>query len=426
MAAWTTSSSAASVRGHRRSGQVLLRVLEVVLVLALLLPATHSSASLAAKAVDEHPVTAHEDTHGQSARLASAAVKAALDVTESAAHVPRKQMVREMNEQNWYLLDGDQLIPRDGKKVAHPRQRRKAPLTGTREETLECGSSPTRAAQTRLRQGLDSTPAGDHHRGHATVHAPQNAALLRKRYCRTERHAPVTSSHRKHKALADGAVDNAAVTYTDAEPPRIPLDSLRLVIRFEDEAADEDHVEVHKHGVGKHASPQCRTPHHSRRSRAHSARVHRRGGLHRCWHAGRILVNRGHGFSVLLRQPEPGVRTLAAAPQPVIEVADVEHGVIERRSDGGAAALVSADAKSVTPTTLSEEDLRRRCLVANSRDSKAALMTALQEGRLREDCLIVAAEVGNDIPSNGNSAKGAVAMMSLFVSTLVGAFLLAF
>ncbi|TPP46267.1 hypothetical protein CGC21_4830 [Leishmania donovani] len=381
-----------------------------------------------AKAVDDHPVTAHEDTHVRSARLASAAVKAALDVKELNAHALRRQMVREMNEQKWYLLDGDQLIPRDGKKIAHPRPRRFAPLTEAREETLECGSSSPRGAQTRVHPGLNSTPAGDHHRGHATVHAPQNAALLKKRHCRTERCTPAaTTSPQKRKAMADGAVDNAAATYAGAEPPRIPLDSLRLVIRFEEEAVAEDKVEGHEHGVGTHASRQRRAPHYSRRSREHSAHGHSRGGLHGRRRAGHSHVHRGHGLSVLLRQPEQGVRSLAAAPQPVIEVADAEHDAIERRSDGVAAAvLVSADAKSVTSTTLSEEDLRRRCLMANSRDSKAALMRALQEGRLREDCLIVAAEVGNDIPSNENSARGAVAMMSLFVSTLFGAFLFAF
>ncbi|CAG9571266.1 hypothetical protein LMJF_14_0770 [Leishmania major strain Friedlin] len=396
-------------------------------MVVLLLPATCFSASLAAKAVDDHPVTVHEDAHARSARLASAAVKAALDVKESNAHVLRRQMVREMNKQKWYLLDGDQLIPRDGKKIAHPPPPCEAPLTEAHEETLECVSSSPRAAQTRVHPGLYSTPAGDHHRDHATAHAPQNAALVKKRQCRTERRAPVTSSHRKHKAMADGAVGSAAATYADAETPRIPLDSLRLVIRFEEEAAAEDNVEVHEHGVGKHASRQRSAPHHSRRSQEHSAHGHSRGRVHRRMRAGSSHVHRGHGASVLLRQPEQGVRSLAAAPQPVIEVADAEHNAIERRSDGGAAAaLVSADATSVTSTTLSEEDLWHRCLVANSRDSKAALMKALQEGRLREDCLIVAAEVGNDIPSNENSAKGAVAMMSLFVSTLFGAFLFAF
>ncbi|GET87106.1 hypothetical protein, unknown function [Leishmania tarentolae] len=407
MVAFSASSSVVRVRRHQSNGQVSLRVLTIGLMLALLLPATCSSASFEAIAVNDHPGTAHESKSVHSARLEGAAVKATLGVKKSNAHVLRKQTVREMSNEYWYLLDGDNLIPRGDKKVPCPSPRHKAPLSGTDEEVLDWRSSQTR--------------------DHAFVHAPQGDALVKERHRRAEHRVHTTASFRKPKAMADGTAGKEDAACTDAGPLGVTLDSLRVVIRYETEAANmENTTEGHEDSIGEHASSQHEGAHRRRRSWEHSADGDTRGGAHRCWRAGNGRVHRCHGLSMLLRHSDEGVHGPITPPKQVIEVADGEHDPIKRRSDGDVAVPVSADAKNITSAMQSEEDLQRRCLVASNQDSKAALTKALQEGKLPKDCLIVFAEVGNEIPSSGNNAKSALAMISLSVAMLFGAFLLVF
>ncbi|AIN96655.1 hypothetical protein LPMP_140750 [Leishmania panamensis] len=402
MTALATSSSAVSVRRQRGHGRVSLRALEAALLLALLLLEAFSSVALIVNAVKGHHATVRDDARVQSVWLASAAAAAASDMRESNVHVLRK-----MNQQNWHLLDGDQLIPGDGKSVAHARPLRGAPLTGVCEGPPECESPPLpRAPQTHSDAGRHSKQAGVHPRDHTTSDAPQDAAPVGQHHCRTKHPARVTSSlHQQHKAAAE---------YAGTEPPRISLDSLRLVIQLEDEVATkEDNVEVHEDGDDKHASPQRRVPHHSRRLRENSAHLHSRDYGHRRGRARDSNAHRHHSFLALREQPVSGLRRLA-----------VEQHAIEHHSDGdGAAEVVSTDAKNVTSMTESKEERQRRCLVVNTQDSKAASMESLREGTPRKCCLIVPAEVGNDIPSSENNAKRTVAIMTLFVSALFGAFL---
>ncbi|KAG5505126.1 hypothetical protein JIQ42_04313 [Leishmania sp. Namibia] len=403
MAALTTSSEVVALRRQWSRTPMSVHILKAALLLALLLLGTCSSASLAVDAVEKHPVTVREGMHAQFAWAASAAVTAALDVKGSDVHVMRKQLVREVNHQNWHLLDGDLLIPAEAKNARlHPR--RDAPLKGV----LECGSSPSQAAEARAEVDPRSPLAGVHRAGNVAGDTRQDSTLAGKRHRRAEHHAHVTSSRQQHKTIADEAVVDAAETYTEAQPSRITLDSLRLLILFKDEAADEEEsAEGHEHGDDKHAA------------------THSRGSGYRRWRARNSDAHRGQSFSVSPGQQGVGEHRVAAASKPITAKVAAELHAMARRYDGRDAALVSSDAKGASAMRI-EEELWRCCLVASTRDSKGALITALQEGSSREDCLIVVADVGNDIPRSGNNAKGDAAILSLLVSILFGAFLFLF
>ncbi|KAG5483183.1 hypothetical protein CUR178_04761 [Leishmania enriettii] len=400
MAALTTSSEAVALRRQWSRTQMSVHILKAT----LLLLGAFSSASLAVDTVERHPVTAREGMHAQFAWPASAAVTAALDVKGSDVHVLRNQLVREMNHQNWHLLDGDLLIPGDAKNVACLHPRCDAPL----KEVLQCGSSPSQAAEARGEVDPHSPLAGVHCAGHVTVDTRQDSTLAGERHRRTDRHAHILSSRQPHKTIADEAVVDAAETYTEAQPSRITLDSLRLLILFKDEAADtEESAEGHEHGDDKHAATHSRSPGYRR------------------WRARNSDAHRGQSFSVSPGQQGVGEHRVAAASKPITAKVAAELHPMARRYDGCDTAQVSSDAKGASTVRI-EEELWRRCLVASTRDSKGALITALQEGSLREDCLIVVADVGNDIPSSGNNAKGDAAILSLLVSILFGAFLFLF
>ncbi|KAG5509733.1 hypothetical protein GH5_05596 [Leishmania sp. Ghana 2012 LV757] len=403
MAPLTTSSEVAALRRQWSHSPMSVHILKAALLLALLLLGACSSVSLAVDAVEKHPVTAREGMHAQFAWPASAAVTAALDMKGSDVHVLRKQLVREVNHQNWHLLDGDLLIPADAKNVARLHPRRDAPLKGV----LECGSSPSQAAEARAEVDPHSPLAGVHRAGHVAVDTRQDSTLAGERHRRTEHHAHVTSSRQQHKTIADEAVVDAAEKYTEAQPSRITLDSLRLLILFKNEAADEEEgAEGHEHGDDKHAA------------------THSRGSGYRRWRGRNSNAYRGQSFSVSPGQQGDGERRVATASKPITAKVAAELHDMARRCDGRDAALVSRDAKGAS--TMQIEELWRRCLVASTRDSKGALITALQEGSSREHCLIVVADVGNDIPRSGNNAKGDAAILSLLVSILFGAFLFLF
>ncbi|KAK7201684.1 hypothetical protein NESM_000233400 [Novymonas esmeraldas] len=207
-------------------------------------------------------------------------------------------VVREMDQRDWHLLDGDQLIPVHDKERHHKRHGRDADSV----PQLEGHTHPLQPVQP------VTVPVG-----HTSPAAPLTAELEQ----------------------------------------RIRLDSLRLVIKVTEDVGSE-HATTTDHGV-------------------------------------------------------PSRRGVPVAARPAaVDVAGAD-----------AAATVST-------STPAREQLQRRCLVANGREAEAGVVAALLEGKLDKDCLIVVADVGNEIPGQENSAKGAVAIMSLFAATFLSVFLFLF
>ncbi|KAG5483323.1 hypothetical protein LSCM1_04869 [Leishmania martiniquensis] len=317
------------------------------------------------RAMEDRSVKALDAVRIPSAPSASAAEAAAADNKESTINFRCRRFVLDVNHENWHLLDGDLLIPGDGKNAGHLRPQRGSPRKGA----LEVGSSPSRAAETRTEVDLHLPLAGD--------------------YRSTVRHAHDISSHQPDYAIAEATSADAATSSAEAEPSRITLTSLRLLILLGDEAVDEEE------------SPE--------------------GHRHRRWCARSSDARRRQGFSAPSGQPGAGARRRGTTPNPVTVPAAVELEAMERCCDGGDAARISADATRAS-VIQTEEELWRRCLVASTRDSKGALTAALKKGKSRSDCLIVEVDVGNCIPSS-SKAKGHAAILSLLLSILFVSFL---
>ncbi|KPA77260.1 hypothetical protein ABB37_07157 [Leptomonas pyrrhocoris] len=316
----------------------------------------------------------------------------------------RTTLVREVDRHDWYLLDGDQLLP------GHPADNPDVP--------------PTRRHARRRQAAHDSAIAD----AAAKANAPVSVILSEPRRPASPRHrdavrsaSPPPPQQQQQQQIPPRLISVVPVEQPDAamrwvkaipavpakvaphaaeqtdDTAKIALKSLRLVVHVTDDKSEEGNEEGRAfretHSHGRRSEPRAldggRSLHHS-----HPSRLLRAGG------------------------PAPHL-----GPSPDKTEADIRLHTTAKSAAAITAHAASSPAEGVKTTpAYTDEELSLRCVVANGRDADPAVLLAMMEGRLRKDCLIVAADVGNDIPTSESNVKGAMTLAFLFVSTLFVAF----
>lgn len=331
----------------------------------------------------------------------------------------RRTLVREVEREDWYLLDGDQLIPAhqsDHHPAAPDAQRSLRAHTAARS-AAPGHVNPNRQLSVEEQGGRPavSTILAEPRRAASSLTEPKPPQQLQEQEDpdTVAAAAPPPSDvdrpmRQNHVLLHQKAHHPVRGESKAAETVKIALQSLRLVVRLVDKVEEEaEEVNGEMAIFGKAGTPR---------------RTH-----------GRVGGGGSDSPSVLLASPPGGQRVLqplkrahvqadAAAGKKTVPTRDAFGPLSKNDHEEGVAVTKTAEeailSQSETTHVYTDAELRRRCVEANGRATEPALLRAIMEGKLRKNCLIVAADVGNEIPMNKNNAKGAVAIVSLLVSTL--------
>jgi hypothetical protein len=342
--------------------------------------------------------------------------------------VPRRILVREVDRPDWHLLDGDQLLPvhrgDNSDVLAARRQKTAAQLTLPPQRQQHPRSEVEKDEGDKVASFLLAEPRSPTPEGHPRlVKSMQPGSWTGDR---APQQLAIPAGSVTQPALADDVARGRPVMSFQTAPrheaqnaevtDKIALQSLRLVVHLADNRDDandryssDDDAEWKTRAAGDHQQ-QRHTP---------SARMGRGGGTP----------------AVLLSHPRGGLRV----HRPIQRLRAHAHAaenddnplppVLKTVGDAAVAADNTFVARAAFPATRHEytdEELRRRCVMTNGRATEPAVLRAMMEGQLQQDCLVVAADVGNDIPTNDDTVKGAVAIVTLFVSTLFLVFAFAF
>ncbi|KPI86372.1 hypothetical protein ABL78_4558 [Leptomonas seymouri] len=303
---------------------------------------------------------------------------------------PRRTLVREVDRLDWHLLDGDQLLPvhlTENKKVLSDRRQARFPEADQDATQATAGMEKVKPASLTLAEPRRLAPLRLQR-----VKQP-GSPLPNEEQQRTT--SPLTPAIPAEHSVPAGRLAKESPVLSKAAPTeeggdgtaKIALQSLRLVVRLADGESEEGRENIKASPV-EHRQPLLAT---------------------------RSTVG---GPAILLAGPHAGPSPYGPAQRVHVSPDAPTEDALSPPKEKEIAFTTADKTSKVARASYTDEELRRRCVVANGRATESAVLHAMVEGRLRKDCLIVEADVGNDIPTNENNAKGAVTLVSLLVCTL--------